>query len=135
MAAQDVTDWISYPAATTIYKYTVVAASIAGTTQEVKNTTASTDRPIGVCMVTASHQGKPCSISQSGVVLILCQSTAGTLGVPVVCCATAGQVRTTGLAPATGATGRAIVVGYLAESFSSNTAGDPVKVRLSIGRG
>ena len=135
MTANDADEWISYAAATTIYWGTVVKASPAGTTQELLNTTASTDRALGVAMVTASKQGDVIPVAVSGVVLIKCHSTAATFGVPAVCCATAGNVRSAQLGPLTGATTAAQIVGVFAETFTGNTVTDKVKVLLRPGRG
>ena len=134
MTANDVDEWISYAAATTIYWGTVVKASPAGTTQELLNTTASSDIAIGVAMVTASIQGDMVPVAVSGVVLIKCQSTAATFGVPAVCCATVGQVRSAEVGPLTGATTAAQMVGVFAETFTGNTIADKVKVLLRPGR-
>jgi len=137
MTANDMDEWISYTSATTIRWGMVVKASPTFNSGEkyVTPTTASTDIPLGVCMVTASPRGKPCPVAISGVVLVRCQSVTGTAGVPVVACATSGEVRTSGLGPDTGATGKAYIVGILAENFSGHSAGDKVKVILRPGRG
>jgi hypothetical protein len=100
----------------------------------VTPTTASTDRAMGVCMVTASPRGKPCPVQISGIALVRCQSTTGTMGFPAVCCATAGQVRTAGAITVAGATANSRELGLFAENFSSKTAGDKVKVLINPGR-
>ena len=134
MTANDSDEWISYAAATTIYWGTAVKASPAGTTQELLNTTASSDIAIGVAMVTASKQGDYVPVAISGVVLVKCQSVAGTFGLPAVCCATAGQVRTAGVLTVPAATANSRQLGLFAEMFTGNTKADKVKVLLRPGR-
>lgn len=136
MTANDVDEWLGYVAATKISWGQAVRASPTFNSGEnyVTPTDASTDLPLGVCMVTASPRGQPCPIAVSGVVEVICESTTGTAGFEVVCVATEGRVRVAGAPAVTGATNMPLRLGILAENFSSNSAGDKVKVILSPGR-
>jgi len=137
MTANDADEWISFTSATTILWGRAVMASPAQNAGEkyVTYTSGSTARTIGVAMVTASPRGKPCPVAVSGVVLCSLLSTAATFGTPVVA-SNKGQLKTSGTGPATGATTKGQIVGYIVEpTFSGNTRGDKVRILLRPGRG